>query len=164
MTNCSLMNVKYFAECSLWSILQCLWPAFSDNRSSFEWPPKTYFIVFNLIFGTKMQLIVFSCMSYGLILAIWNALKPFSVTVFHFWPHTGGVPLDPIKIAYSVKWRLASEHLCFNLYEHCRVGGFNFKSFLYILWMLDISVLYLLSVIFLPLKSTFQIFRICFPK
>ena len=36
MTTGSLMKVESIAECSLWSILQYLWPALSDNRS---WKP-----------------------------------------------------------------------------------------------------------------------------
>ena len=40
MTNGSLMQVKSIAECSPWSILQYIWPAWSDNRS---WKP---FLVF----------------------------------------------------------------------------------------------------------------------
>ena len=33
MTSGSLMKVESIAECSLWSILQYFWPAFSDNWS-----------------------------------------------------------------------------------------------------------------------------------
>ena len=33
MTNVSLMKVESIAECSPWSILQCFWPALSDNQS-----------------------------------------------------------------------------------------------------------------------------------
>ena len=109
MTNGSLMEVKSIAECSLWSILQYFWPALSDNWSwkpsfglHFEWPLKTGFTVFNLIFGRKMKLIVFSCVSWGLIIAIWNALKPFSATGLHPRPHTEDPP-DPLKSVYSIK-------------------------------------------------------------
>ena len=33
MANGSLMQVESIAECSLWIILQYIWPALSDNRS-----------------------------------------------------------------------------------------------------------------------------------
>ena len=51
---------------------------------------KTGFTVFYLIFGRKVQLIVFSYLSGGLILALWNGLNLFSATGIHPWPHTGG--------------------------------------------------------------------------
>ena len=51
-----------------------------------------------------MQLKVFSCVSWGLILALWNAFKPFSVTGLHPWPDTGEVLPDPFKSAYSIKY------------------------------------------------------------
>ena len=50
MTNGSLLKVETITECSLWSILQCFWPALSDNwswklnfRSFLEWPFYTGF-------------------------------------------------------------------------------------------------------------------------
>ena len=49
-----------------------------------------------------MQLIVFSCVSYELILALWNALKLFSATGLYPWSHTGGTP-DLLKSVYSIK-------------------------------------------------------------
>ena len=36
MTNGSLMKLESIAKCSLWSILQCFWPALSNNWS---WKP-----------------------------------------------------------------------------------------------------------------------------
>ena len=37
----------------------------------------------------------------------------FSVTGLHPWPHTGGVPLDPFKIAYSIKYIRNAKALVF---------------------------------------------------
>ena len=55
--------------------------------------------IFNLIFGRKMQLIVFSCMLRDLGLALWNALKPYSAKWLHPWSHKG----TPTQNAYSIK-------------------------------------------------------------
>ena len=52
MENGSLMKVESIAECPLWSIMQYVWPALSDNRCwkpifdvLFEWLLKTGFTV-----------------------------------------------------------------------------------------------------------------------
>ena len=90
------MKVESIAECSIEHsaiLLTCI-KRLSVLKTKFwsflEWPLKTSFTVFNLIFGRKMQLIVLSWVSWGVILALWNALKPFSATGLHPWLHTGG--------------------------------------------------------------------------
>ena len=54
-----------------------------------------------------MQLIVISCVSFGLILALCNALKPFSA-----WPHTGEYP-TPLQecVLYKMSQERASNAL-----------------------------------------------------
>ena len=46
-----------------------------------------------------MQLIEFSCVSQGLILALWNNLKPFPIQGFIPGPIQGGVPQTPQECA-----------------------------------------------------------------
>ena len=89
-------------------IVQYFWPALSDNRFwnsnfglLFECPLKTGLTVFN--FWRKMQLVVLGCVSWRLILAFWNALKPFSVSGLHPWPYTGRSTPDHCKSVYSIK-------------------------------------------------------------
>ena len=88
----SWQMTESIAECSLWNILQYFWPALSNIwfwKPSFgllfEWPLKTGFTVFNLSLEENVAK-VFSCVSWGLILALWNALNLFSVTGLHPWP------------------------------------------------------------------------------
>ena len=60
-----------------------------------------------------MQLKVFSCVSWGLILALWNALKPYSATGLHAWSHTGGVPPRPPQ--ECVLYKMPQERARFDL-------------------------------------------------
>ena len=94
MTNCSLMKVESIAEYS---------PQFNGNRS---WKSILVFLLSDRLrqvlqyliwFLRKMQLIVFSCVPRGLILAFWNALKRFSATLLHPLPHTGRGTLRPLQ-------------------------------------------------------------------
>ena len=63
-----------------------------------------------------MQLIVFSWVSSGLILALLNAHKPFSATGLHPGTQTEGVPPDPLKSVYSIKclWNAPSANISCN--------------------------------------------------
>ena len=78
------------AECSLWNILQYFWPALSNNWSwnpniglFFEWPLKTGF---TLIFGRKMQLILFICV-FRTYFTFWNVQSDLSIRLTHslYW-------------------------------------------------------------------------------
>ena len=142
LTN-GMLKVESIAECSPWSILQYFRTVLSDNRSwkpffvfflscclrrlyrcrgfvcsvwlwYFLIILTLFFTLFIIWFWKKMQIIALGCVPWWLILALWNALKPFSTTGLHPWSHTGGYP-RPFQ--ECVLYKMPHERAC-SLFIH----------------------------------------------
>ena len=81
----SFMKVESIAECSFWSILQCLWPALSDN-----WSWKSIFCLFESGRFTEVLLYHTRKRANGAILC-WTK---YTVKQSHEQPQTWSYPSD----------------------------------------------------------------------